>query len=379
MFEEFADRVIYGNPLHDWIVAGTVALVVIVLTRLLKGLVIRALKQRVERRAAAAVSADAPAESRSEALEFVLGLSKRGSVTFYVMTGIFAGSHWLTLKPKVETRLEKLFGLALLLQLCLWLDLIVAHGVRRWLTRRSETGQMSATGGVIVLLARVALWSSAFLLALANVGVDVSALVTGLGIGGVAVALAVQSILGDLFASLSIAIDQPFEAGDMIQVDAMTGRVEKVGLKTTQVRSVSGEQLIFPNSNLLQSRIRNFRRMVERRVLSTISVVYRTPAETLAAMPGWLREAVEAESAAFATERAVPNPVQFGRAHLKMLNASSIDFELVYFLNTPDYDLHLDLQQRILLAIVRKLNAESVDFAFPSQSVYVESLPKAKT
>ena len=184
----------------------------------------------------------------------------------------------------------------------------------------------------------------------------------GLGIGGVAIALATQSILGDLFASLSIVLDRPFVVGDFIVVGDLMGTVEHVGLKTTRVRSLSGEQLVFSNADLLGSRIRNFKRMAERRIVFAVGVTYQTPAAKLDQIAGVLREIATAAPG-----------VRFDRAHLRSFDDSAITFEVVYYVLDPDYNRYMDTQQRINLAIFRQFEAEGIEFAYPTRTVFVRN------
>lgn len=173
-------------------------------------------------------------------------------------------------------------------------------------------------------------------------------------------ALALQNVLGDLFASMSIVFDKPFVLGDFVSVGDLSGTVEHVGLKTTRVRSLSGEQLVFSNSDMLSSRIRNYGRMRERRVAFDIGVVYDTPAPTLRAIPGIVREAVEA-----------CDNTRFDRSHLKAFGGSSIDFETVYYMNVPDYAAYMDTQQAINLHLYERFADEGIEFAFPTRTVHV--------
>jgi len=208
------------------------------------------------------------------------------------------------------------------------------------------------------------LWSVIVLMALENVGIDITALVAGLGVGGIAVALAVQNILGDLFASLSIVLDKPFVIGDFIIIGDYMGTVEHIGLKTTRIRSLSGEQLVFANNDLLQSRIRNFKRMYERRVVFNLGVVYQTPHEKLQKIPQIVREIIEQQ-----------HPVRFDRAHFKSFGDFSLNFEVVYWVQNPDYTVYMDIQQAINLEIYRRFAEEGIEFAYPTQSIFVEKLP----
>jgi small-conductance mechanosensitive channel len=204
----------------------------------------------------------------------------------------------------------------------------------------------------LTFVGKAALWTIVGLLLLENIGVEVTALITGLGIGGVAVALAAQNILGDLFASLSIAVDKPFVLGDFIIVGAEMGTVEKIGMKTTRVRSLSGEEISFPNSDLLQSRIRNTTRQFERRVIFNVVVNFTTPTEKLAPLSTELAEIVRRQ------ER-----VRFDRAHFCAISDSGFQFEIVYFVASPDYNLYMNIQQAINVDLVRYLRREEIAFA----------------
>lgn len=253
------------------------------------------------------------------------------------------------------------------IQLALWGNLLITQVVEARVARLRDADPSSATtlNGLTILL-RGVLWVVLALLALDNLGVNISALVAGLGIGGVAVALAIQNILGDLFASLSIVLDKPFVVGDFIVVGDMMGTVERIGLKTTRLRSLSGEQLAFSNADLLGSRIRNYKRMAERRVLFTVGVTYQTPAEMLGGIAGILRGVVTAVEG-----------VRFDRAHLRCFDDSAITFEVVYYVLDPDYNRYMDVQQRINLEIYRRFEAEGVEFAYPTRTVYLRSSEEA--
>lgn len=279
---------------------------------------------------------------------------------------IYLASLFLILPPGMEKFVDRLVIGMMLLQCGFW----VSCGLDFWLRHRlargdaSELGAREMTRSLLSFLGRVVLWSLVVLLILDNLGLNVSALVASLGIGGIAVALAVQSILGDLFASLSIAIDKPFVIGDFIIVDDLMGSVEHVGLKTSRIRSLSGEQIIFSNNDLLKSRIRNYKRMQERRIAFAIGVTYDTPEDALAKIPGLIREAIETQT-----------NVRFDRSHFKGLGAFSLDFEAVYYVLQPDYSIYMDIQQAINLTLVREFAQRKIEFAFPTQTLHVVRSP----
>ncbi len=197
-------------------------------------------------------------------------------------------------------------------------------------------------------------------MALDNLGFNITTLIASLGIGGIAVTLALQNILGDLFASLSIVLDKPFAVGDFVTVDELAGTVEFIGLKTTRLRSLSGEQIVCANGDLLKSRIRNYKRMQERRVLFELGLLYQSTPAQLEAVPGLVRAAVEAQP-----------DTRFERAHFKGFGASSLDFEVVYHVTVPDYARYMDVQQGINLALVRAFAGAGIGFAYPSRTVFL--------
>ncbi len=257
----------------------------------------------------------------------------------------------------------KLFMVLLFfIQIGQWASALIKLGGQR-AANRGTSGESipETTINAISFIAKLLLWTFLLLLTLDNFGVDITALVTGLGIGGIAVALAVQNVLGDLFAYLSIAIDRPFALGDFLILDPQMGTVEKIGLKTTRIRSLSGEQIIVSNSDLLNSRIRNYKRMSERRVLFKVGVIYQTPKEKLNKIPQILKDAVSQQ------ER-----VRFDRAHFQKFGDFSLDFEIVYYVLDPDYNIYMDIQQAINFAIHSEFAKEGIEFAYPTQTLFLE-------
>jgi small-conductance mechanosensitive channel len=304
---------------------------------------------------------------RTEALwgELLAGTVRATSLILLTPVAFYAGFSVLDAPARLARLIEVAAVLALLAQAGLWANRLIAL----WMAQKVEVSRERAPEGATALslltfAARVALWSVLLLAALDQLNFDITALVAGLGIGGVAVALAVQNILGDLFASLSIVLDKPFAVGDFIVVDDLRGEVERVGIKTTRVRSLDGELLVFPNSDLMKSRIRNFRQMDERRVLFTVGVTYQTPPEKVQAIPGWLREAVQAEPKA-----------RFDRAHFKEYGDSALVFEIVYYVLDRDYNLYMDVQQAINVAIFDRFAREGVEFAYPTRTLHVQTGP----
>jgi small-conductance mechanosensitive channel len=215
-----------------------------------------------------------------------------------------------------------------------------------------EETVLSNAMGIVGWLINLAIWSFAFLIILSNLGVDVTALIAGLGIGGIAIGLAAQGIVADLFAALSILFDRPFVKGDFVVIGALTGEIEEIGLKTTRIRALTGEQIVVSNAQLLSRDIHNFRRMNERRTAFKLGLKYETEAETIAQVPDILREIVTAQAG-----------VRFDRAHLTGFGAAALEFEIVYFVQSRSYQRAMDVHQTILLAIMAQFAEMGVELA----------------
>jgi len=238
----------------------------------------------------------------------------------------------------------------------------IRHGLEQQLLKRpngrERLGQLK---GMMVVIGG-ALWLLGIVFVLDNLGYDVTTVVTGLGIGGIAIALAAQNILGDLFNYFVIFFDRPFEVGDNIQVDDKRGVVEQIGIKTTRIRSLTGEELVMSNTSLTGSRIHNFRRLSRRRSTLTLGVTYGTPAEKLRRIPGIVQSIVTSEPA-----------TTFERCHFMRYGASSLDFEAIYFFEGTEFKDFLDAQERVNLAIYEAFAREGIEFAFPTQTLHVQS------
>lgn len=282
---------------------------------------------------------------------------------FIFAISLYLGLLWVKLTSRPQQLAHKVFIIIGFLQLTHLAGVMINF----WLTKhlKVKSGHdlaVASTMGLISIVVKFVVYTVIFLLALNNLGVNISALIAGLGVGGIAVALAMQNILADLFASLTIILDKPFIVGDFIVVADFMGTVEHIGLKTTRLRSVSGEQLIFGNGDLLQSRIKNFKRMNERRVVQTISVTYQTSADHLEKISGMIKEIVE-----------IQKNVRFDRCHFLRFMDSSLDFELVYWVTTAEFDDYADVAQIINISIFKKFTQEGISFAYPTRTLHIEN------
>jgi small-conductance mechanosensitive channel len=279
------------------------------------------------------------------------------SSLFVIITAFTAGSYTLSLLPVLRTVITSLFIIAFVLQATVWASVALTAALEAYAQRRGDGRATRGATSIIVLMARAVLWSIALLLILDNLGFDVTALMAGLGIGGIAIGLAAQSILGDLFASLSIVLDKPFEIGDFVVTGDHMGTVERIGLKTTRLRSLSGEQVVISNADLLASRIRNYKRMAERRVVFAVAVVYGTPQAKLAMIPQMIRAIIEAQK-----------QTRFDRCHFASYSDYALSFEIAYYVLSADYNEHMDTLQAINLAIYQRFTEEGICFALRTGS-----------
>lgn len=342
-------NVYLGNSLQNWTIAVCILLIVFTLLKVAQKIAISKLSKLAVR-------------TDNQLDDLVVSMLKNTKFLILLVASAFAASHVIELKPSVEEVWEKIVMLILIVQGGLWASAGISFALGRTIQKKMDEDTSSATTiSFLGFVARVLLWAIVLLLILGNLGVNITGLVAGLGIGGIAVALAVQNILGDLLASLSIVLDKPFVIGDFIVVDSHMGTIEHIGLKTTRLRSISGEQLIFSNNDLLKSRIRNFKRMAERRVAFNFRLVYQTPVDKLKLAKKIVSDIIETEESA-----------RFDRVHFKEYGDFSLNFEAVYFVTVPDIKTWMDIQEDINLKIFEQFAKEGIEFAYPTQTLYVQ-------
>ncbi len=335
------------NPILAW---SAVAALALGLSALLK-LSSRLLSSRLRRRATQTISI------WSVSADLIDGL--RSWVLFLCL--FYGLSKSLDSGDKLQRIAHFLAVAALIYQIGLWGLYIIRSWRESILDKRLEKEPSSAAAlGLLMTVAQIAFITFIVLLGLSNLGVNITALLAGLGVGGIAVALAAQNVLGDLLASLSIVLDKPFVVGDFIVAGDDLGTIERIGIKTTRIRALSGEELILSNKDLLESRIKNYKRMWRRRVVQNFRVSRATQPEVLERIPGWVQEIIESDKI-----------LRFDRCHVMAFGPSSLDFEFVFYVESPEYNVYMDAQQTVLLRILRKFKSEYVSFAFPTQLNFI--------
>lgn len=348
---DILNRQFLGNSLQAWLTASLTAAILFVVLLIVRRLLVSRLGKLAAR-------------TTNQIDDMVVALIGETRAWVLLALALYVGLSPLKLPPRVEMYLPPAAKLVLLWQAAVWGVGAIAFWVKHHLDHRTGGGDRAGVAMInaIGVGGKLLLWLLVAITALKSVfAIEITPLITGLGVSGIAVALAVQNILGDLLAAAAIVFDKPFDVGDTIGVDTITGTVEHIGLKTTRIRSVTGEQIIIGNGDLLKSRLRNFRRMYQRRVLFNLDVTFDTPSDALARLPGIIQQIVSAQS-----------PVKFDRCHVSSFSESAIRIETVYYVLDPDYKKYMDVQQAINLEVLRRFAAEQVKFAFPSRTVYHE-------
>jgi small-conductance mechanosensitive channel len=340
--------VIYGNSLADWAIAFSVAILVLLLLLIARRFIVARHGRYLQ-------------SGRVAPVRLVAHLAGGTRQFFMIPFAVYIGERWLALGARVERASSYAMLLLVLTQAGIWatrtITFLIAEREARELGRAGDSGIKSSLT-IIAFAGRIIVWSIVLLVALDNLGVNITALLAGLGVGGIAVALALQNILGDLFASLSIALDQPFVIGDSLEIGDHSGVVERIGIKSLRLRSGSGEQIILANADALRSRVRNFGRAAERRAIFSIGVQYETPAEKLALIPKLVAEAVAPERRA-----------RLERCHLRQFGDFALIYEISLYSLDPTLELLLDRQHAISLRIIETFRRNGIEFAYPAQRV----------
>ncbi|MBU0515219.1 MAG: mechanosensitive ion channel family protein [Proteobacteria bacterium] len=339
---------LYRNPWWAWLVAAGITVVTYFAMLLCLLLLVRWLKV-------------AQVRFHTVVDDYLVDVLKKRINRFLLAAfAIYFGSLSLKLVPGIRTFINDVALTAAFLMAAVWANEAIKFWFSRQIERRYKEDPDSASTIVAMsFLARLGLWSLLLVVILGNLGVNVTTLIAGLGVGGVALALASQTILADFFSSFAITLDRPFRVGDFIIVGDFKGTVERIGLKTTSVRSLDGEQIVFGNNDLLKSRIRNYKRMEKRRVLFNIGVTYQTPPDKLETIKRIIREAIESQ-----------DQTAVDRIHFQRYGDFALVFEVVYFVLDRDYTLYMDIQDAINTIVYRRFAEEGIQFAYPTRTIF---------
>ncbi len=337
------------NPVINYVYAVLVFLLSLAVLRLLKFIIHNKLRELAKK-------------TRFEYDDLIVKLIDKIGWPFHFTLSIYVALYFLVVPDIVSCAAYGLLLIVIGYYLIRTAGHLIDFGAKKLIASRREKGERVDRGVVSMLanISKMVLWSIVILLVLSNFGYDTSALLTGLGIGGIAIALALQTVLSDIFAYFSIHIDKPFRMGDFIVVGSDMGTVEKIGIKTTRIRTLQGQELVVSNRELTESRINNFKKMEERRITFHFGIGYDTPPAKIRKVPKVVKEVIGKSKHA-----------RFDRAHFKRFGDSSLEFEVVYYMKTPDYNTYMDTQQSFNLAIKERLDKQGIEIPYPTQTVYV--------
>ena len=353
-FLAYLEIPIFGNTIYRYMTAAALCVVFLLALWLLEKIIIRKLK---------AVCSGGAFKRGAVCVDFL----QNNAVPLLYAGAIYFAMMQLQLEPGPARFLYAVWIIVLAYQVTRFSVSTLVYLLQDvWLKKETQTPQRQAFKSIITIL-RIVLWGVGIVFVLDNLGFNVAAVVAGLGIGGIAIALAAQTILGDLFNYFVIFFDRPFEEGDFVVFDDYLGVIENIGIKSTRIRSLSGEQIVISNSNLTGSRIRNYKRMSERRILFKLGIVYDTPLEKVKKIPDMIRKIIEK----------MPN-TRCDRAHFKEFGDYSLNFEMVYYVISPDYNKYMDIQQAINLEIFQAFKDEAIEFAYPTSVELQKSLDLPK-
>jgi small-conductance mechanosensitive channel len=344
--KEILNYTFWNNTVEHYLIALTVFIGGIILIQLARKIAYKFLKAWAEK-------------SNNTLDDFFVELLVKNLMPILNLGALFAAVNYLTLTPKAEKILKILYAVAITWFLVRIVLKFIRQSMEVYAEKQEDPETKKKQLRSLMAIVKVLVWAIALIFLLSNLGFNVTGIVTGLGIGGIAIALAAQTILGDLFSYFVIFFDKPFEPGDFITVDDKQGTVEKVGLKTTRIRALTGELLIMSNTSLTNARVHNYKQMERRRVNFKLGVTYQTPSEKLQNIPGIIQEVITQQENA-----------SFDRAHFSNFGEFSLIFDIVYFVEVPDMVTYMNTHQAINLGLYRAFEKEGVHFAYPTQTVY---------
>lgn len=347
-------NIIFNNTIINWMIAGFVFVVTIITLKLFRQMVILYIKKVAEK-------------TRNKIDDIIIEAIEKIHWPFYVIVSFYFALKFLKVYELLQNWSFYIFLICIVFYSIKFLSSLIDLGAQTIINNSQENQEDIGVIKFLKNIVKIILWISSVVLILANMGYNVTSLVAGLGIGGMAIALAAQNILSDLFNSLVIYFDKPFRVGDFIVVGNQSGRVKYIGIKTTRIEVPQGEELVISNTEMTNAQVRNFGVMQKRRFTINLGVVYHTPIEKLKKIPELVKKIIQAEQ-----------KTGDKRVHFKKFGDFSLIFEIVFYVNSSNYVESLDIKEKINLAILEKFRKEEIDIAFPTQTIEVNGLPVIK-
>jgi small-conductance mechanosensitive channel len=350
-----------GNTTQDYIIAIVTALVVWFLLLIFKTIIILRLRHLSKK-------------TQTKVDDILIEAVSHINFPFYFSIAVYSASRFLRLPDFIISTINNLTIVIVSVYIALALKTVILKGIERYFQKRAKAMEDKEESDIdkgflsfIKTSLQIVIWVIVGLLILQNIGYNVGALLGGLGIAGIALAFALQNVLGDLFAYVSIFLDKPFKVGDFIIIGQDMGVVKHIGIKTTRIKTLQGQELIMTNKELTESRINNYKRMEERRIVFSFGVLYETPQNKLNKIPEMVEDIIEGLEI-----------LRFDRAHFHEFGDSSLNYEVVYHVKSSDYKTYMDCQQKINLELVKKFNKEGIEFAYPTHTVYLSNNENSK-
>lgn len=349
-FIEILNYTFWNNSVKEYLIALGVFVLSIIVLKLFKHVIVKKLKILMD-------------HTRMEFDDLIINVIDSLGWPLYLLLALYLGCQLIQLPELLDKAIYYLFLISVVYYLVKGFQRIINYVFERLIKREEEKQGKEFDPSVIRLLnkiAKIVLWLVAIIIILQNLGYNISTLVAGLGIGGIAIAFALQNILGDIFSSFSIYLDKPFQVGDFIIVGNDMGVVKKIGIKSTRIQTLQGEELVVSNKELTETRVHNYKKMEKRRIVFTFGVLYETPTEKIKKIPALIKDIINKVDL-----------VEIDRVHFKAFGDFSLNFEAVYYLNSSDYNQYMDTQQEINLAVKEQFAKEGIIFAYPTQTVFV--------
>lgn len=344
----FFSETYIGNTIFEYLVAFVIFIVLAIIFATLRATILGRLKKLTKK-------------TETDIDDMIITIYQSIKPPFYILLAFYLAIRFLTIAPQLQNIINALLLIAVVYQVIRAIQIVIDYVVGKWAARTEADSEYAVKA--LSNIFKGVLWAFGLLVVLSNLGIDITSLIAGLGIGGIAVALALQNILSDLFSSFAIYFDKPFTPGDFIVVGNQSGTVERIGIKTTRIRSLQGEEIVMSNRELTNATVQNFKQMEERRVPLNIGVTYDTPKAKLEKIPALVRQAIEKTEGA-----------RFDRAHFKTFGDSALLFEIIYYVGSREYVDYMNANEQIHLAIFEAFEKEKIEFAFPTQTIYHQQL-----
>lgn len=341
------DEIIWNNTIYKWLIAFAIIVGLCLLIKLFKSIIIRRVKKWTSK-------------TSTDWDDFAVRIMESSVVPLLYISSVYFGLKTLAFSDQLDTVIHIAYLVAFTFFILKMISAAFSKFVFSFIQREENSEGKEKQAAGLIVIANVVIWILGIVFLMDNLGYDVTTIIAGLGVGGIAIALAAQAVLGDLFSYFVIFFDKPFEIGDFIVVGDKNGIIEYIGIKTTRIRTLSGEQLVCSNTDLTNSRLHNFKRMQRRRIVFNLGVTYQTTHEQLSIIPGLVKDIVSA------------NPkLQFDRGHFSGYGDFSLNFEFVYYVLDSDYNIYMDCQQTLYLGIYSAFEKHGIEFAYPTQTLFL--------